>query len=57
MVILIVLIMIISIIMILSVMTNTEKLKLLEHYLKSLMEIITSQQEPMMVLQEEEIIT
>ena len=45
------------IIMILSMMTNTEKVGLLEHYLKSLMEIITSQQEPMMVLQEEEIIT
>ena len=44
------------IVMILLMMINTEKLEVLEHYLKSLKEIITNQLEPMMVLQEEEII-
>ena len=44
------------IIMILSMM-NTEKLGVLEHYLKSLIEITTIQSEPMMVLQEEKITT
>ena len=53
MVMLIVLIMMILIIM----MMNTEKLGVLEHYLKILIEIITNQLELMMVLQEEEIIT
>ena len=43
--------------MILLMMMNIEKLEALEHYLKSLMEIITNQQEPMVVLQEEIIIT
>ena len=38
--------------MILPMMVNTEKLGVLEHYLKSLIEIITNQREPMMVLQE-----
>ena len=38
-------------------MENTEKLGVLKHYLKSLIEINTNQSEPMMVLQEEEIIT
>ena len=62
MVILIVLVMMILIIMIrimilLLMMMNTEKLGVLEHYLKILIEIITNQLELMMVLQEEEIIT
>ena len=63
MVILIVLIMMILIIMmiimilLLMMMMNTEKLGVLKHYLKSLIEIITNQQEPIMVLQEEEVIT
>ena len=62
MVILIVLIMMILIIMIiimilLMMMMNTEKIGVLEHYFKSLIEIYTNQSEPMMVLQEEEIIT
>ena len=48
---------IMMIIMILPMMVNTEKLGVLEHYLKSLIEIITNQKEPMMVLQEDEIIT
>ena len=43
--------------MILIIMMNIEKLEVLEHYLKSLMEIMTNQSEPMMGLQEEEIIT
>ena len=43
---------IMMIIMILPMMVNTEKLGVLEHYLKSLIEIITNQREPMMVLQE-----
>ena len=45
------------IIMNLSMMMNTEKLEVLQHYLKSLIEIITNQSEPMEVLQEEIIIT
>ena len=45
------------IIMILPMMMNTEKLEVLEHYLKSLIEIITNKNEPMLVLQEEIIIT
>ena len=44
-------------ILLLMMMMNTEKLGVLKHYLKSLIEIITNQQEPMMVLQEEEVIT
>ena len=44
-------------IMILPMMMNTEKLEVLEHYLKSLIEIITNKNEPMLVLQEEIIIT
>ena len=43
--------------MILPMMMNTEKLGVLEYYLKSLIEIITNQYQPMVVLQEEEIIT
>ena len=38
-------------------MMNMEKLEALEHCLKNLIEIITNQQEPMVVLQEEIIIT
>ena len=48
--------MIIMILLLIMIM-NTEKLGVLKHYLKSLIEIITNQQEPMMVLQEEEVIT
>ena len=43
-------------IMILLMMMNTEKLGVLEHYLKTLIEIITNQYKLMMVLQEEKII-
>ena len=43
--------------MILLIMMNTEKLGVLEYYLKSLIKIITNQSELMVVLQEEEIIT
>ena len=61
MVILIVLIVKISIIMmmimVMLMMMNTEKLEALEDYLKGLIEIITNQEKPMMVLQEEKIIT
>ena len=57
MVILIVLIMMIliimMIIMILLMMMNTEKLEALEDYLRGLIEIITNQQELIVVLQEE----
>ena len=38
-------------------MVNTAKLGVLEHYLKNLIEIITNQEETMVVLQEEIIIT
>ena len=38
-------------------MMNIEQLEALEHYLKSLIEIIANQWEPMTVLQEEIIIT
>ena len=62
MVMLMVLIMMILIIMMiiimkLAMMMNTEKLEALEDYLKNLIEIITSQQELMMVLMGEETIT
>ena len=43
--------------MILQMMMNIEKLEALEHYLKSLIEIVTNQLEPIVVLQEEMIIT
>ena len=36
---------------------NIEKLETLEHYLKSLIEIITNQSEPMILLLEEKIST
>ena len=39
------------IIMILPMMTNTGKLGVLEHYLKNLIEIISNQQELMVVFQ------
>ena len=45
------------IIMILPMMMNTEKLEVLENYLKSLMEIITNIKELIMVLVEEIIVT
>ena len=45
------------IIMILLMMMNTEKLEALEDYLRGLIEIITNQQELIVVLQEEIIIT
>ena len=45
------------IMILLLMMINTEKLGVLEHYLKSLIEITTIQSEPMMVLQEEKITT
>ena len=45
------------IIMILLIMMNIGNLEALEHYLKSLIVIITNQQEPMVFLQEEIIIT
>ena len=38
-------------------MMNTEKMKALEDYLKSLIEIVTNQSEPNMVLAEEKTIT
>ena len=41
------------IIMILLMMMNTEKLEALEDYLRGLIEIITNQQELIVVLQEE----
>ena len=43
--------------MILRLIINTEKLEVLEHYLKSLIVIITNQKEPIMLLQENKIIT
>ena len=45
------------IIMILPMMTNAEKLKALEDYLKGLIEIITNEKELITVLMGEEIIT
>ena len=45
------------IIMILLLIINTEKLEVLEHYLKSLIVINTNQSEPMIVFPEEKIIT
>ena len=61
MVMLIVLIMMILIVtmivmILLMMMINTEKMEVLEDYLKSLTEIITNQQEPNMVLNEEKTI-
>ena len=44
-------------VMMMMMMMNTEKLEALEDYLKGLIEIITNQEKPMMVLQEEKIIT
>ena len=44
------------IMILLMMMINTEKMEALEDYLKSLIEIITNQQEPIMVLMEEKTI-
>ena len=44
------------IMILLMMMINTEKMEALEDYLKSLIEIITNQQEPIMVLTEEKTI-
>ena len=44
-------------VMILLMMKNTEKMGVLEHYLKNLIEILANQQETMVVLPEEIIVT
>ena len=48
---------IVIIVMILLMMMNIGKVEALEHYLKILIEIITNQYEPMVVLQEDNITT
>ena len=48
---------IMMIIMILPMMINTEKLEVLEHYLKGLIKINTNHEKLMIGLQEEKIIT
>ena len=49
-------ILMIMITIMIMMMVNTKQLEALEHYLKSLIEIITNQQELMLVLMEEMII-
>ena len=43
--------------MILLMMMKTENLGVLEHYSRSLIEVITNQLEPIMALQEEKVVT